>query len=52
MASSRMRRLKLLVVILVMCYAVMSCGQYDRGRNVLEDNVVNIREEMQPLGVC
>ena len=44
-----MRNLKILVVILVMCYAVISCQQKRGGYRAMDKAIVKIKEAIKPL---
>jgi hypothetical protein len=47
-----MRRLKLLVLVLVMCYAVKGCREWTGGHYNMENSIIKIRKAMEPLEVA
>ncbi len=50
--KSRMYRLKLLVLVLVICYAVNGCRERTGRRYNMENTIIKIREAMEPLEVA
>lgn len=46
-----MRRLKLLVVVLIMCYAVVSLTLNTNGCDNMNNNIINIKEDIRPLNL-
>ncbi|MCK5472692.1 MAG: alpha/beta hydrolase [Planctomycetes bacterium] len=44
-----MRSLKLLVVVLVVCYAVISCQQKRNERFTMADRIIKVKEAIKPL---
>ena len=46
-----MRRLKLLVVVLIMCYAVVSLTLNMNGCDNMNNNIINIKKDLRPLNL-
>ncbi|MBC8481614.1 MAG: alpha/beta hydrolase [Planctomycetes bacterium] len=45
-----MRSLKLLVVVLVMCYALTGCGKKEDEYRVMDEAIIKVKEALKPLG--